>query len=39
MLTSNQTLDMTPIGMIFHIVKTPAETHGQTDGMGASSKS
>jgi len=29
MLTSNQTLDMTPIGMIFHIVKTPAETHGQ----------
>lgn len=29
MLTSHQTLDMTPIGMIFHIKKTPAETHGQ----------
>ena len=29
MLTPNQTLDMTPIGMIFHIVKTSAETDGQ----------
>jgi mannose-6-phosphate isomerase-like protein (cupin superfamily) len=30
MLTSNQTLDMTPIGMIFHIAKTPIETNGRT---------
>ncbi len=30
MLTSNQTLDMTPVGMIFHIVKTPGETQGQS---------
>lgn len=29
MLIPNQTLDMTPIGMIFHIVKTPTETNGQ----------
>jgi mannose-6-phosphate isomerase-like protein (cupin superfamily) len=28
MLTPNQTLDMTPIGMIFHTVKTSAETDG-----------
>jgi mannose-6-phosphate isomerase-like protein (cupin superfamily) len=30
MLTANQTLDMTPMGMIFHIVKTPADTNGQS---------
>lgn len=30
MLTPNQTLDMTPIGMVFHITKTPAETNGQS---------
>jgi len=29
MLTANQTLDMTPIGMVFHIVKTPIDTNGQ----------
>ena len=30
MLTANQTLDMKPIGMVFHIVKTPADTNGRT---------
>jgi mannose-6-phosphate isomerase-like protein (cupin superfamily) len=30
MLTSNQTLDMSPIGMIFHIVKTPRQTNGRS---------
>src|SRR5437763_1715152 len=30
MLTPKQILDMTPIGMIFHVVKTPIETNGQT---------
>lgn len=29
MLTANQTLDMTPIGMVFHIVKTPTDTNGR----------
>ena len=29
MLTANQSLDMTPIGMVFHIVKTPIDTNGQ----------
>ena len=29
MLVSNQTLDMTPIGMIFRIIKTPEQTNGQ----------
>jgi hypothetical protein len=30
MLTSNQTLDMTPIGGVFRVVKTPQETNGQS---------
>ena len=30
MVTAKQTLDMTPIGMVFHIVKTPADTGGQS---------
>jgi mannose-6-phosphate isomerase-like protein (cupin superfamily) len=30
MLTPNQRLDMTPIGAIFYIVKTPKETNGQS---------
>jgi mannose-6-phosphate isomerase-like protein (cupin superfamily) len=30
MLASNQTLDITPIGMIFHIVKTPQQTNGKS---------
>jgi mannose-6-phosphate isomerase-like protein (cupin superfamily) len=30
MLTANQTLDMKPIGMVFQIVKTPADTNGRT---------
>lgn len=30
MLTANQTLDMAPIGMIFHIVKTPTDTNGRS---------
>jgi quercetin dioxygenase-like cupin family protein len=30
MLAPNQTLDMTSIGMIFHIVKTAQETNGQS---------
>lgn len=30
MHASNQTLDMTPIGMIFHIVKTSQQTNGQS---------
>jgi mannose-6-phosphate isomerase-like protein (cupin superfamily) len=30
MLTSNHILDMTPIGMIYHIMKTPHQTNGQS---------
>ncbi|MBC7922847.1 MAG: cupin domain-containing protein [Ferruginibacter sp.] len=30
MVTLNQTLDMTPLGMIFHVTKTPAETNGHS---------
>ena len=30
MLTPNQTLDMTPIGAVFHIVKTAQQTNGQS---------
>ena len=30
MLTPNQTLDMRPIGLIFHIIKTPEQTNGQS---------
>lgn len=30
MLTPNQTLDMTPIGGVFHVVKTPQQTNGQS---------
>ena len=30
MLTPNQTLDMTPIGAVFHIAKTSQETNGQS---------
>lgn len=30
MLQANQTLDMTPIGMVFHIVKTASQTNGQS---------
>jgi mannose-6-phosphate isomerase-like protein (cupin superfamily) len=30
MLATSQTLDMTPIGMIFRILKTPADTAGQS---------
>src|SRR3954470_17195851 len=30
MQTANRTLDMTQIGMVFHIVKTPADTKGES---------
>lgn len=30
MLTANQTLDMTRIGIVFHIIKTSADTNGQS---------
>ena len=30
MLLPNQTIDMTPIGVIFHITKTPEQTNGQS---------
>lgn len=30
MLTSQQTLDMTPIGMIFHVAKTADEPNSQS---------
>jgi mannose-6-phosphate isomerase-like protein (cupin superfamily) len=30
MLTANQTLDLSPIGMLMHIKKTAAETNGQS---------
>jgi mannose-6-phosphate isomerase-like protein (cupin superfamily) len=30
MLTSNQTLDMTPIDAVFHIAKASQETNGQS---------
>ena len=29
MLTSNQILDVKPIGMVFQVVKTPADTGGR----------
>ena len=30
MLTANEILDMTPIGMVFTVIKTPADTNGET---------
>jgi mannose-6-phosphate isomerase-like protein (cupin superfamily) len=30
MVTANQTLDMTPIGMVFHVVKTADDTNGKS---------
>jgi len=30
MLSTTQTLDMTPIGMVFHVVKTSADTGGRS---------
>ncbi len=30
MITTNQTLDMTPIGMVFYIIKTAGDTNGKS---------
>jgi len=30
MLSADRTLDMTPIGMVFHIMKTPGDTNGKS---------